>query len=243
MDNQKNLEPQEIKHLSEVINQYIASQTSSALSKLLLEPVNYNVMILEKQFFNFRNIKLAPDEIKMCAVRLNGKGDTHIEICYAIKMKSAQMIASKLLGKEESEKISELGTSAIEEVANILTGSFFNALSSSTGFRVELSTPDYQQGNLASLANGSVANILRPNESTVIADAELVGNESGIRIHMLIMQQANNARKLLEQIKKSQESEISSIEKSKLKLEDLDSKNSELDSLVDEILKKEGENQ
>ena len=241
MDNQKNLEPQEIKHLSEVINQYIASQTSSALSKLLLEPVNYNVMILEKQFFNFRNIKLAPDEIKMCAVRLNGKGDTHIEICYAIKMDFAQKIAAKLLGEEESEKISELGTSAIEEVANILTGSFFNALSSATGFRVELSTPDYQQGNLSSIADGSARNILKPNENMVIADAELVGTKSGIRIHMLIMQQANNARKLLEQIKKSQKSDFSSIDKSKLKLEDFDSNNSELDSLVEEILQNEGE--
>ena len=241
MDNLKNLQPQEIKHLTEVINQYIASQTSSALSKLLSEPVNYNVMILEKEFFNFRNIKLAPDEIQMCAVRLDGKGDVHIEICYAIKMKYAQMIAAKLLCEEESEKISELGTSAIEEVANILTGSFFNALSSSTGFRVELSTPDYQQGNLASLANGSVSNILKPDESTVIADAELVGNESGIRIHMLIMQNANNARKLLEQIKKSKESDFSTIEKSKLKLDDFDSNNPELDSLVEEILQNEGE--
>ncbi len=58
---------------------------------------------------------------------------------------------------------------------------------------------------------------------------------------MLIMQQANNARKLLEQIKKSQKSDLSSIEKSKLKLEDFDSNNSELDSLVDEILQNEGE--
>jgi len=58
---------------------------------------------------------------------------------------------------------------------------------------------------------------------------------------MLIMQQANNARKLLEQIKKSQKSNFSSIEKSKLKLEDFDSNNSELDSLVEEILQNEGE--
>ena len=241
MENQKNLQPQEIKHLTKVINQYIASKTSSALSQLLSEPVNYNVMILEKEFFNFRNIKLAPDEIKMCAVRLNGKGDVHIEICYAIKMNYAQKIAAKLLCEEESEKISELGTSAIEEVANILTGSFFNALSSATGFRVELSTPDYQQGNLSSIANSSVSNILKPNSNTVIADAELVGKDSGIRIHMLIMQQATYARKLLEQIKKSQKSDFTSIEKSKLKLEDFDTNNSELDSLVEEILQNEGE--
>ncbi len=108
MNNKSSLQPHEIKNFTEVINQYIASKTSSALSQLLSEPVKYNIMILDKEFFNFRNIKLAPDEIQMCAVRLNAKGDTHIEICYAIKIKFAQMIASKLLCKEESEEIYQL---------------------------------------------------------------------------------------------------------------------------------------
>jgi chemotaxis protein CheC len=252
MSEHAKLDHNEIKNLTQVINQYIASQTSSALSKLLSEPVKYNVMILEKEFFNFRNIKLAPDEIQMCAVRLDGKGDTHIEICYAIKIQYAKMIASKLLCEEESDEISELGTSAIQEVANILTGSFFNALSSGTGFRVELSTPDYHQGDLATLANSTASDILKSNDGTVVADAELIGQDSGIKIHMLIMQHANNARKLLNQIKKYKKSEFSELENSKLKLQDIDKNdldnsenttgNSELDSILEE-LQKEGKNE
>ena len=248
MSNNSNLQPDEIKNLTKVINQYIASKTSSALSQLLSEPVKYNVMILDKEFFNFRNIKLAPDEIQMCAVRLNGKGDTHIEICYAIKLKYAQMIASKLLCKDESEEISELGTSAIQEVANIMTGSFFNELSSGTGFRVQLSTPDYHQGNLESITKGTVGDILKPSQTAVIADAELLGQKSGIRIHMLIMQEANNARKLLNQIEKNKKSEFSSIDNSNTTLNDFDdvypeskvTGNSELDSVIEEIQRNKG---
>jgi len=217
------------------VNQYIASKTSLALSKLLSEPIKYNVMILDKEFFNFRNIKLAPDEIKMCAVKLDGKGDTQIEICYAIKIKYAKMIASKLLGREETEDITELGTSAIQEVANILTGSFFNAVSSGTGFRVELSIPKYHQGNLESLTKGSAGNILKPKKSTVITDAELIGEKSGIRIHMLIMQEIINVRKLLNQIKKFKKSEFSSLDDSNLKIIDLDNESSTLDFNKSEI--------
>ncbi len=235
MNNQSNLQPNEIKNLTKVVNQYIASKTSLALSKLLSEPIKYNVMILDKEFFNFRNIKLAPDEIKMCAVKLDGKGDTHIEICYAIKIKYAKMIASKLLGRDETEEITELGTSAIQEVANILTGSFFNAVSSGTGFRVELSIPKYQQGNLESLTKGSAGNILKPKKSTVITDAELIGEKSGIRIHMLIMQEIINVRKLLNQIKKFKKSEFSSLEDYNLKINDLDNESSTLDFNKSEI--------
>ena len=249
MNNQSDLQPNEIKNLTKVVNQYIASKTSSALSKLLSEPIKYNVVILEKEFFNFRNIKLSPDEIKMCAVKLDGKGDTHIEICYAIKIKYAKMIASKLLGEEETEEITELGTSAIQEVANILTGSFFNAMSLGTGFRVTLSTPDYQQGNLDSLAKGFAGNILKPKKSTVIADTELIGEKSGIRIHMLIMQETINVRKLLNQIKKFKKTEFSSLDDSNLKINNLDNESSisgfnksEIDTELEGLQENEVEN-
>ena len=171
----------------------------------------------------------------MCGVRLRGKGDIHIEICYAIKMKNAKLIASKLLGKDETYEIDELGTSAIQEVANILTGSFFNAMSIGTGFRVDLSTPDYLQGDLSSMVNASAKDVLNPSESAIIADAELVGEESGIRIHMIIVQNSDDARKLLEQNSKHDSTEFSSIDNS------LDyktgSENAELDDLVKQLEK------
>ncbi len=243
MEKLSNLNRQEIEKLTRIINQYIASQTSSALSKLLSEQVKYNVMILDKEFFNINNIKLAPDEIKMCAVKLSGKGDTHIEICYAIKIKYAKMIAAKLLGKEKLEEIDEMGSSAIQEVANILTGSFFNAMSSGTGFRVELSVPDYSQGDLVSLVNDSARNVMTMSFSPVIADAELVGEKSGIRIHMLIMQNADNARKLLvNNIEKNKPTEFDSLnDELKSNNKTIGSENSELDSLVDEFLQQENE--
>lgn len=243
MEKLSNLNRQEIEKLTRIINQYIASQTSSALSKLLSEQVKYNVMILDKEFFNINNIKLAPDEIKMCAVKLSGKGDTHIEICYAIKIKYAKMIAAKLLGKEKLEEIDEMGSSAIQEVANIMTGSFFNAMSSGTGFRVELSVPDYSQGDLLSVVNDSARNVMTMSFSPVIADAELVGEKSGIRIHMLIMQNADNARKLLvNNIEKNKPTEFDSLnDELKSNNKTIGSENSELDSLVDEFLQQENE--
>ena len=243
MEKLSNLNRQEIEKLTRIINQYVASQTSSALSKLLSEQVKYNVMILDKEFFNINNIKLAPDEIKMCAVKLSGKGDTHIEICYAIKIKYAKMIAAKLLGKEKLEEIDEMGSSAIQEVANILTGSFFNAMSSGTGFRVELSVPDYSQGDLVSVVNDSARNVMTMSFSPVIADAELVGQKSGIRIHMLIMQNADNARKLLvNNIEKNKPTEFDSLNNElKSNNKTIGSENSELDSLVDEFLQQENE--
>ncbi len=235
MDEKLNLEPEEVENFTKIINEYIALQTSSSLSTLLSEPINYNVMILDKRFFNPKNIKLSSEEIQMCGVRLRGKGDIHIEICYAIKMKYAKQIAAKLLGKDEIQEIDEMGTSAIQEVANILTGSFFNAMAIGTGFRVDLSTPDYLQSDMKSLVKKSAQEVINASESAIITDAELVGKKSGIRIHMIIVQNSNDARKILNQNGKKKTSELSSLSDTESYL--TGGENSELDDLLNDLQK------
>jgi chemotaxis protein CheC len=237
MDDSPDLKPKEVRDFSKIINEYIASQTSSALSTLLSEPITYKVMILDRRYFNPKKIGLGSDEIPMCGVRLRGKGDIHIEICYAIKMKYGEMIAAKLLGKQKIEKLDEMGTSAIQEVANILTGSFFNAMSSGTGFRVDLSTPDYLQSDLGSMVNNFAKDVIESSEYAIIADAELIGDKSGIRIHMLIVQNSDDARKLLNKNGRNDSSEFSSIINSTLY--NTGSENSELDNLLEEFQKEE----
>ena len=236
MNKNSNLEPKEVEGFTKIINDYIASQTSSSLATLLAEPIDYKVMILDKRFFNPKNIKLAPDEIQMCGVRLRGKGDIHIEICYAIKMKYAKKIAAKLLGQDEIKEIDEMGTSAIQEVANILTGSFFNSMSSGTGFRVDLSTPDYLQTDMKSMVEKSTQDVINPINSAIIADAELVGEKSGIRIHMIIVQNSNDARKILNQNGKNT-TEFSSLKETESYL--TGGENTELDDLINEIQKED----
>lgn len=191
------LDHNEIEKLSQTFDKYITSKTSSALSTLFSEPITHKIKILDKGICDIKKVKLQPDEIRMCGVKLNGKGDTHIEICYTMKLKYAKKIVSKLLFQEVSE-LDTLGSSAIQEVANILTGSFFNAMSDGTGFRVELSTPDLAHGELTTLVSVCAKDVIDKIEYAVIADAELVGTESGIKIHMIIIQDPANARKLLE---------------------------------------------
>jgi chemotaxis protein CheC len=235
MDKKSDLKPYEIEIFTKIINEYIALQTSSSLSTLLSEPITYNVMILDKRFFNPKNIKLSSEEIQMCGVRLRGKGDIHIEICYAIKIKYAKQIAAKLLCLDEIQEIDEMGTSVIQEVANILTGSFFNAVAIGTGFRVDLSTPDYSQSDLESLVKKSAQDVIKASDSAIIADAELIGEKSGIRIHMIIVQNSNDARKILNQNGKKNSSEFSSLNNTESYV--TGGKNSELDDLINEIQK------
>jgi chemotaxis protein CheC len=227
------LSSQESQTLTKIFDQYITSKTAGALSTLLSEPINHNVQIF--CIANIKNIKLDPDEIKMCAVRLNGKGDTHIEILYTIQQKHARKIAAKLLCVNDICEIDEMGASAIQEVANIMTGSFFNALSNGTGFRVDLSTPNYTNDELHSLIDVSVKDVINEIEYAVIADVELTGKSTGTKLHMMIMQNPDDARKLL-----SNHSDKSASNEENSTLQDaaaypIGGSNSELDALLGDI--------
>ncbi len=228
------LNSKEIQQLTSTFDEYIASKTSAALSTLFSEPITHKITVLEKGISSISEIKIPKDEIIMCGVRLNGKGDTHIEICYTIKLKHAKKIAAKLLGQNDISEIDELGTSAIQEVANIMTGSFFNAIADGTGFRVELSTPDFNKGELEPLVNTSAQDLNHPVDSAVIADVQFTGEHSEIKIHMIILQDPDNAKKLLDFNNNSRSKET--IENISENLFSCDS-NLEIDAIVDAALK------
>jgi len=182
--------------LTGAFDDFITKKTCNALSTLLDEPIEHKLTMLENSVNFAKNNCLPSNEIKMCSVRLNCKGDLHIELLYATKLLHGMKIASKLLGTEVHE-IDEMGTSALQEVANILTGSFFNALSENTGFRVDLSTPVFKKGALQDLLLEPVCDIVSPTKDAIITDVRLCGKNTGIEIHMLIIQHPEHARKLI----------------------------------------------
>ena len=70
-------------------------------------------------------------------------------------------------------------------------------MASGTGFRVDLSTPNFAKGELAPLISLCAQDVSQKADCAVIADAELVAQKSGIKIHMIILQNPQDARKLL----------------------------------------------
>ena len=172
-----NLESTEIEKLIDTFNDYITTKTSQTLSTLLGEPVEHSLKIVHNGQSGMEKISIPSDEIEMCSVRLNGNGDIHIELLYTIKPKHAIKIASKLLDKEVTE-IDEMGTSALQEVANILTGSFFNALSENTGLKIDLSIPSFKEGMLEDLVMEPTNEVVSPSSNAIITDSLLWGTES-----------------------------------------------------------------
>jgi len=225
----------EIKKLKGTFKDYITEKTCNALSILLNEPISHKLTMFDNNSKSI-NFHLPSNEIQMCSVRLNGKGDLHIELLYTTKLHNAIKIASKLLGTEVYE-IDEMGTSALQEVANILTGSFFNALSENTGFRIDLSTPIFKEGVIQKLLLEPTKDVINITNDVVITEVLLTGTRTGIKIHMLIIQHTEHARKLIHsQIRDIVSNYADSSYENKLGVENL-----EINFLLDNMKKKDND--
>jgi len=222
------LQELEIKKLIGTFNDYLTSKTCNALSTLLSEPVEHKLIRIGNGSDASDASCLPSESIKMCSVRLNGKGDLHIELLFTTELKHGLKIASKLLGSDVNE-IDEMGTSALQEVANILTGSFFNALSANTGFKVDLSTPVFKEGDWKNLILEPACDVVNPTSDAIVHDAILTGSETRTQIHMLIIQHPEHARKLISSDgKKAQSGEYGASSNSNL----LGGENSAIDDLL-----------
>ena len=192
----KILNQYELDSLHYVLNAHIVDRARFSLSSLLDEQFKHEIKSIHEKISEIDVIKKLSNDLILCSVFLKGVGDIRIGILYSIPDMDARRIAAKLLCVEKIDSLDELGKSALSEVGNIMSGSFFNALSDHTGLKVELSTPDFAITSSGSVLEPHAAEFLNtPND--VITQVELEGKESGIIVHMLIIQDHDDARKLL----------------------------------------------
>lgn len=189
------LNQSELGSLESLLSSYITSKTSLALSSLLGESVGHSIKKTYTEY-SMKNLEGFLDDLVLCSVFLQGGGDIRLGILYSISEPDAKKIAARLLCIDKVDSLDDLGRSAISEVGNIMSGSFFNALSDHTGLKVDLSTPGFSMTSVSELLGPHASGFLSP-VNDILTQVEITGSDSGVCVHMLIIQDHENARKLL----------------------------------------------
>jgi chemotaxis protein CheC len=186
----------ELNALEGVLDSYITQKTSVALSSLLGESISHIVKQTHVEISKIGDMGKVVKEIIACSVFLHGGGDIRLGILYTIPEQDAKQIAAKLMCADKIDSLDDLSKSAISEVGNIMSGSFFNALADHTGLKVELSTPDFAMTSISALLEPHASEFVCPT-SDMVTEVEFTGKDSGLRLHMLIIQDYDNARKIM----------------------------------------------
>lgn len=186
----------EMEKLRGVLDLFITKKTSIALSSLLGESVKHSVVVKDSHVSEIEKNYINSKEFLLCSIFLKGEGEIRIGILYTVKVEDAKKIAAKLLCTDKIEHLNELEKSSIVEVGNIMSGSFFNALSEQTGLKIDLSTPGFAITSITEFLHPHAAEFINPADD-IVSYVELEGVNSGLKLIMHIIQNSENAKKLL----------------------------------------------
>lgn len=133
----------------------------------------------------------------MSAVYVKCTGDIHMGVLLYLPEKESKILAEKLLGKSISNELAGIATSSISEIGNILTASLTNAISIGTGYKICSSVPGYAVEFFRTLIEAVVSDFGNESDTLVVSNVGLCGVNSGIGMHMLLIQDPSEIKKLV----------------------------------------------
>jgi len=120
-----------------------AGNAATALSTLLNKPVDMAVPTVNLLPFEAIAERVGGSEAVVIAIFLRVEGDAPGNMFFIISREQARRLLRDLLGFSagENEEYSELELSALNEIGNILAGSYLSSLADFTGLRMSPTVP------------------------------------------------------------------------------------------------------
>ena len=137
-----NLNSMQIDVLREIGN-IGAGNAATALATMLSKKIDMDVPRVNILEFREVGDLLGGEERVVAGIYFKLSGDIEGSIMFVLDHESAKKLISLLFGKKMApeEEIDEMGMSALQEVGNILAGSYCSSLSSLTGLTLNISVP------------------------------------------------------------------------------------------------------
>ena len=120
-----------------------AGNATTALATMLGTKVDMHVPRVALLEFSEIGEEMGGEETLMAGIYQQIKGDISGSIMFLLEEKAARSLVSKLMGMESNpdEPFSDMEISALQEIGNIITGSYLSSLSTLTNMTIDASVP------------------------------------------------------------------------------------------------------
>lgn len=120
-----------------------AGNATTALSKMLNKQVDMNVPEVKIMDFGEVASTLGGEETKVVGILLKLSGDIDGMMMFVLEFNAAKKLINILTGDQgKTSDLNDLEHSAMQEIGNILTGSYLTSLSSLTNLTIKPSVPN-----------------------------------------------------------------------------------------------------
>lgn len=156
---------------------------ASSLSQMLSQTIDISVPTVKLLDFNESVEYLGGPENVVLGMLVGLKGDINGMMLYVLQKNFANSMLNSVFGKQINDltELDEMDISFIQEIGNILAGSYVNAISSLTGLTIDISVPTISVDMAgAILAVPAVEFAQIGNSVLFIDDSFIFGDSAGI---------------------------------------------------------------
>ena len=179
-----------------------SGNAATALSSMLERAVNIEVPKIKVLDYNSVCETLGGPEQLLVGILFSISGDVTGMIMFLLHKEFAHMVLNSLVGSEFDgySELDEMDKSTIQEVGNIMAGSYVNAMASLTGLTIDLSVPTMNvdmAGALLSVPAIYYANI---SDKIILIEDEFGHGQEGAQSHILLIPEVDGLGKIMESL-------------------------------------------
>lgn len=187
----------DLQKLDSIIQGYIVQKMVPSLSSLINDEVKFSSIKTNELSFEDMADIIPQSEFQEndVGVFVTCEGDVKYGILFHLPLSKAKILATKLIGSEQTENLSADGRSAVAEIGNILAASFFNVVNEATGSEMMSTVPGLAIDSASTLVETPIIETA-VSETFVHTFGELQCINSEITIFASIFQDPSDAKKL-----------------------------------------------
>ncbi|MDF2567323.1 MAG: CheC, inhibitor of methylation [Oscillospiraceae bacterium] len=178
-----------------------AGSAATALASMLSDKIMMDVPVLRIINLDEVTSSLGGPENPVVGISLSMSGDVTGLLMFIIEKKFFELLSRSLLNHENQslENLTEMETSMLMEVGNILAGSYLNALAQMTGLKISLSPPDLCADMAGAVMSLPAAMFGMIGDKALMIQEDFIG-EDHITSHLIMVPEIDSLNNILKRL-------------------------------------------
>ncbi len=178
-----------------------AGNAATALAKMLNRKIDMNVPKVEILEFKEVVKLLGGEETPACGIYFRFEGDLTGNIMFMLNIRSSKLLANMLMSKEDpSETLDEMDQSALQEIGNILSGSYVASLTTLTGLNIKISVPSLAIDMSGAILSVPIIQYGSMGDKVLVIETEFHEGENEVKGFFFLIPDMESFEKLLKSL-------------------------------------------
>ncbi len=178
-----------------------SGNAASALAKMLQKRIDMDVPNVRLLSFEDVAAVLGGEEMVVAGIYFQVEGDIDGNIMFLLDISSSKVLTSMLMGREDySGDLDEMDRSALQEIGNILSGSYISSLSALTGLKMKLSIPSLCIDMAGAILSVPAIQFSQTFDNVLLIETILTEGDYQVKGNFFLIPDSESFEKLLESL-------------------------------------------